>query len=37
MSKEILQNINFYQLFLAIVGNLMLFMLIFRFLNKKNK
>jgi hypothetical protein len=34
---EILQNFNFYKLFIAIAINLLFFSLIFLFLNKKNK
>jgi len=34
---EILQNFNFYRLFAAIAVNLLVFSLIFLFLNKKNK
>lgn len=34
---EILQNFNFYKLFIAIAVNLFFFALLFLFLNKKNK
>lgn len=34
---EILQSFNFYRLFIAIAVNLLIFSLVFMFLNKKNK